>query len=388
MKNVIKKLLSLTLAAALLLCAVPFQAMASDTGITVVIVDESKNELARFDKTPSNGKSAVVADLLNYALKNGLVAGYGAGELEFVHAYVYPAEGEKGYIAADYTLSVGDSVRIATKVAESNEGAGEITDPAEPTVEPIKFVVKVNTSDNTVFSGSVTPSNGEYTLAKNLLTYGWNKAWADNYTVDHAWSSNQKANIGSDAKVYAGDTVSFLLVDKKNTNSGSTNSGSNNTEVDDEFFKDIWLQIFVNDNISKYDKMIKLNDYTMVKDGKVTKDELWSIITKYYKATDSNKGITWRGMYVENEKIDATNWVEGNYKNVTSIDGLNELRQEGTVVLKVRIRDVKKAATTSGTADSTNPKTGDMIFVPAMVMVASAAAVAFIYMDSKKRVVR
>lgn len=155
--------------------------------------------------------------------------------------------------------------------------------------------------------------------------------------------------------------------------------------MDDEFFKDIWLQIFINDGISKYDKMIKLNDYTMIKDGKVTKDELWSIITKYYKATDSNKGITWKGMYIEDEKVDATNWVEGNYKNVTSVDGLNELRQDGTVVLKVRVTGVTKLSSTSSTADSTNPKTGDMIFVPMLVMVASAAAVAFVYISSKKR---
>lgn len=385
MKNVIKKLLSLTLVAALLLCAVPFQAMAADTGITVVILDEESNELARFDKTPSNGKTSVVKDLLNYALKNGLVEGYGVGEAEIDHAYAYLADGSKGYVSAGDTLNIGDKVRIAIKAAESEDEGEEDT---EETFEAIKFVVKIGTSDNTVFSGSVTPSNGEYALAKNLLTYGWNKAWADTYTVDHAWSTKQHANVGSDAKVYAGDTVSFLLVEKKNTNSGSSSSGTSSDEVDDEFFKDIWLQIFINDGISKYDKMIKLNDYTMIKDGKVTKDELWSIITKYYKATDSNKGITWKGMYIEDEKVDATNWVEGNYKNVTSVDGLNELRQDGTVVLKVRVTGVTKLSSTSSTADSTNPKTGDMIFVPAMVMVASAAAVAFIYMDSKKRAVR
>lgn len=42
----------------------------------------------------------------------------------------------------------------------------------------------------------------------------------------------------------------------------------------------------------------------------------------------------------------------------------------------------------TSTADSTNPKTGDMIFIPAMVMLASAAAVAYIYMGTKKRATR
>ena len=63
-----------------------------------------------------------------------------------------------------------------------------------------------------------------------------------------------------------------------------------------------------------------------------------------------------------------------------------EMRQTGTVYINVMIGNAK--AKTSATADASNPKTGDTIFVPFMVMGVTATALAAAYVFGKKRIAR
>ena len=62
------------------------------------------------------------------------------------------------------------------------------------------------------------------------------------------------------------------------------------------------------------------------------------------------------------------------------------MRQTGTVYINVMIGNAK--AKSSSTADTSNPKTGDTIFVPFMVMGVTATALAAAYVFGKKRFAR
>ena len=82
------------------------------------------------------------------------------------------------------------------------------------------------------------------------------------------------------------------------------------------------------------------------------------------------------------------NWV-GNFVNDTqkydTISDTNELRKESEVHINVMITNANAKSTTNEKADKTNPKTGDMIFIPVIFMVVSGAAIAGVYFYNKKR---
>lgn len=106
----------------------------------------------------------------------------------------------------------------------------------------------------------------------------------------------------------------------------------------------------------------------------VTKSAADTIVKKNY----SGKNMTITGLYSD------TAWEQllvG--QNPTAANGI-KVSDNGTMKVHVILKN-GTASTSSSKADTTNPKTGDMIMVPAMVMLASAAAAAFVYMNSKKR---
>ena len=91
-------------------------------------------------------------------------------------------------------------------------------------------------------------------------------------------------------------------------------------------------------------------------------------------------------MYRETNDITALQFVQQLGRD-DYIDNLDVLRSKGTVVIKVRVTGV--TAKTSATADSSNPKTGDEIYMAVTVLglsAASLAAVAYVY--SKKRMAK
>lgn len=109
----------------------------------------------------------------------------------------------------------------------------------------------------------------------------------------------------------------------------------------------------------------------------VTKSAVDTVVKKSY----SGKNMTITGLYTD------TAWEQllaG--QNPTAANGI-KVADNGTMKIHVILKN-GTASTSSSKADTTNPKTGDMIMVPVMVMVASAAAAAFVYLNSKKRAAR
>lgn len=382
MKNAMKKLMSLMLVAVLLVSAMPFAASAA--GISVEIYQNVDGEDQVTTTTTGSLSIAAICE------ENGIGAG------EFAGAWVTNNGKEH---KKDYGDSFGDTstlvkIRKTAKVTtatcdqcgESYKIADGHTCATAPVVTPITIVVKVDTSDNVVWTGSKLPANGEYALAENLLTYCWNSSWDGVYTFDHAWTTRTGTFTAQDTKIMAGEEVHIMLKsgasNSGSSNSGSSNNTTNNGVVDEEWMKDIWLYIYVNNDIIQPAKRILLNNYTIVSDHTLSASEIMTVVDDYYKASNANVGMTFKGAYRETSNITALDFVAG--RDETTITGLDVDRSLNTVIIKARVTGV--AAISSAAADSSNPKTGDTIYTAMVVMGISAASLAAVmYFYNKKR---
>ena len=144
------------------------------------------------------------------------------------------------------------------------------------------------------------------------------------------------------------------------------------------------LHVFKNLNMNPN----SCDDYTITTTAKnadvVTYDMIDSFLRTKYTALDTSKNMTldglyymvgnWAGSYVTNNK---TNKIEDvNYT----------LNTKGSIEINVMLNNAKLKS--ASTADTSNPKTGDTIFVPFMVMGVTATALAAAYVFGKKRFAR
>ncbi len=388
MKTVMKKIFSLMLVAVLLVSAVPFAASASEA-IPVQIWQNVDGVDQRTDASTTSLSIAAVCS------ENGIT-----GE-QFEGAWVTNGqEYKKGYddsFGAESTLVKIRKKAIVTVATCENCGAtykiaeGHTCPPVEnpEPAAPIKIVVKVDASDNVVWEGTKVPANGEYALVENLLTYCWNKSWDDVYTFSHAYrygNDGTNGKVAGDAQIFAGEEV-HIMVKSVPTDSGSNNSGSNNGGVNDyygnEALKDLWLYIYTNKNMTEPAKRIQISGHLIGYDGVIEKGEVLSIIDDYYKATDSSKGIIWKGMYLSSATTASSNMTFVSGQLYDTLYGVTEERYKDVTVIMARVDGV--GAINSYTADSSNPKTGDMIMAPVAVLGLSASALAVLFFLNKKR---
>lgn len=152
--------------------------------------------------TPSNGVSSTIANLLKYVYDANWADTY-----EFVRAN-NSRLGTITDINAEVKAGESINVRLKTKAQE---------------VKPIDIIVKVDSSDNVVWTGSKVPSNGTSSKVEDLLSYCWNKDWDDVYEFDHAWSHEQQKNVARTGSVNAGDTL-YIMVNKLDSSKPTTPS--------------------------------------------------------------------------------------------------------------------------------------------------------------------
>ena len=393
MKNAMKKLMSLLLVAVLLVSAVPFAASAAGQ---VHIITKLDGAVVEDFNAEIKGDSAPVSDLITYKLSGTPGT--------FCHAYV----SGKGVGDAGLVVANGETVEMAffTDPAtcpkhgtpanpnpDPNPNPNPDPDPTpdpEPVVEAIKVVVKVDTSDNVVFTGSKVPANGSYSITGDLLTYVWSSDWDNKYTFDHAWTQRTGSFNDKNVQIKAGEEVHIMLKSVKiNTNTNTNNNNSNNGIADEFGLNDIYLYIYINNDITQPAKRVLLNNYNIVSDHTLSKAEIMSVVDDYYKASNANNGIVWKGAYVGTNDTDILKWIgaaDETANGTMNIEGLREARRNSpTVVVKVRVTGVTTVGTTY-TADSSNPKTGDSIYTAFAVMGISAASLAAVmYVYNKKR---
>lgn len=387
MKTAMKKLFSLVLVAALLVCAVPFQAFADGEAtknpITVTVkYDKSGDEVSfSFTSTNDDGNTTLY-NIIEHKVKGG---GYIVAKSSFMRASLNGQQYTDLEATRNVTVNAGDSVSI--RFDEANPNASEPVEPSvptettAPTVAPIKIYVKVDTSDNEVWSGEKIPSNGVSSTVEDLLAYCWNKAWDDVYEFDHAWNHTQGKEVSLSGSVNAGETV-YIMVNtinnNNNNNSNNNNSGSNTTN---KFPYKVYLHIYRDNKVDEPARTIDITNGIAL-DGKVTLDEVKSVVKNYYTAKTSD-GIGYDGMYLARG-----NWVSNfvtDSQKYSTIEDTNDMRQTAEVHINVMITNANAKSSSSSTADSTNPKTGDNIYMMVTVMGLSAAALAAVYYVSKKR---
>ena len=444
MKNTMKKLLSLVLVAMLLVCAVPFQAAATEADAKTVKVNVYVDDVLTTDKTITvkSGESITLNEELAKSLvksdktfvkwtgasgneANGQVIPYEKIPANYsVNLYVKKVVEDtrvdakvpvKIYVDGSYvrdseiTVPVDGAVTLTKElglklVKEDKEfvkwtGASdnEATDvtvkyagiddgyflklfvntkKAEEPVKPITVKI-VDAKGNAIAKEfQVTPVNGKYSVIGDILTQRWKGDWKDSYEFVTAKSDEKGGTLSLSTNINAGDTLTVTLK-AKSTSTDNTNNGTTN-----KFPYKVYLHIFKDNKVDDPAKTINITEGIAL-DGKVTLDEVKTVVKNYYTAKTSD-GIKYDGMYLAEG-----NWV-GNFVNDTkkydTISDTNEMRKTREVHINVMITNAN--AKSSEKADKTNPKTGDMIFIPVIFMVVSGAAIAGVYFYNKKRSAR
>ena len=445
MKNTMKKLLSLVLVAMLLVCAVPFQAAATETDAKTVKVNVYVDDVLTADKTLTvkPGESVTLTKELGESLvksdkafvkwtgasgneANGQVIPYERIPANYsVNLYVKKVVADtrvdakvpvKIYVDGSYvrdgeiTVPVDGAVTLTKElglklVKEDKEfvkwtGASDneatdvtikyagITDgyslklyvntkKAEEPVKPITVKIVDEKGNAIAKQFEITPVNGKSSVIGDILTQRWKGDWKDSYEFVTAKSDEKGGTLTLSTVINAGDTLTVTLKTKSSTDNSNTNNGTNN-----KFPYKVYLHIFKDNKVDDPAKTINITEGIAL-DGKVTLDEVKSVVKNYYTAKTSD-GIKYDGMYLAEG-----NWV-GNFVNDTkkydTIEDTNEMRKTREVHINVMITNAN--AKSSEKADTTNPKTGDMIMVPVIFMLVSGAAIAGVYFYNKKRSAR
>lgn len=262
------------------------------------------------------------------------------------------------------TKNVNIVCRQGKPVGSTEPTEGTTTPTEKPTTPVAVYIdVIVNVDGATKVNTSVKAKSASIDqLLKSLV--GDN--WASVYKFDY-WSEEGQpykyANVNS--VVAAGKRITINLV-------GGTSKHNTNK---------VMLHVFLNGNTSAVYASYNITG-DLAQDYKVTYNEVKSYLMNRYKAK-TDAGLDLDGLYYV-----TGNWV-GNYfqdNKAATIDDLDWELEKGYVHINVMLNNA--TAKTSSNADTSNPKTGDDIYMTVTVMGLSAAALCAVYYISKKRAVR
>ena len=149
----------------------------------------------------------------------------------------------------------------------------------------------------------------------------------------------------------------------------------------------VYLHVYLNGDASTIALTKDITGTYLMDDWSTDTTEILKYLkNNYYTAKDTSEAITIDGLYTNTNTNGA---FPGNYyadNKVSRLDNIKDKLEDGYVHISVMLKNAK--AKSSSTADSSNPKTGDTIFVPVMVMGVTATALAAAYVIGKKRFAR
>lgn len=174
------------------------------------------------------------------------------------------------------------------------------------------------------------------------------------------WDRDCKDAVKESDKLYKNDTIYAKWDRRLNTN-------------------EMMLKIYLNDNTRSVAKIVDLYEYS--RDGKITKSEVDKIVKKYYTQASSGDDMDIDGLFT------STTWNNGRY-SMRNAEKVIYVEDDVETIVYVMVRDAKavdSSSSSSAAADSSNPKTGDMIYNAVVIMCASAACLATLFFLNKKR---
>lgn len=284
---------------------------------------------------------------------------------------------QNGSTVTKVNLKAGENAYTVIVSDGSNSGNSGNSTAVPATV---KVTVLKNDTARTqvgVYSVSIADINvtPKYDI-KNLIPSGY------------TFVSRQNGSTVTNVTLKAGENAYTVIVDANSTSvSGGSNTsggiwlGNNNNVVN----KDPWpvyLNIYMNGNVSTIAKKVDITK-GIAADGYVDLEDVKTVVKSYFNAKDSD-GIQYDGLYIFDGSFG------GQYTtDVGRVDGygnINEDRKLSTVNINVMIKNA--VAKGSVAADTSNPKTGDMAFLTVTALVASAGALALVYANKKRFLVK
>ena len=246
-------------------------------------------------------------------------------------------------------------------------GASTPTTPTTPsTTGKLSLTIRVN--DTKKYDNDV--KNFTKATVGDVIKNIYDSDWTTKYAFDKV-VVNRVTYGRSDVEVMAGDEVDVYLTRKY--------SKDNSNKV--------YLHVYLNGDASTIAMTKDITGTYLMDDWKTDTTEILNYLkNNYYTAKNTSNAITIDGLYVSTDTKGAfpSNYYADN--KTASKDDINDLLEDGYVHISVMLKNAK--AKSSSTADTSNPKTGDTIFVPVMVMGVTATALAAAYVFGKKRFAR
>lgn len=315
-----------------------------------------------------NGGPASGATLISYFLE--------AGRYEFESIY-----------------HSGDSAPLSTS-------SGYVVNPqAEGEADYVVYVKENTPITMNVYIDDVLLSTRDFygTYTGNSMLSAILPNWSTSYVQTYGGEDNTMVNLAASykggqrlyvyltAKGSSTTTPSSSTTPSTSTTPSGSTSATETTEYYNKFPYNVYLNIYKDTMVGAPDKTINITKGAAI-DGTVTMDEVKALVMNHYKAKDSY-GISFDGLYLA-EGTWVTNYVTDTEKYDKFID-VDQFRQYRTVYINVMIDNATAKSSSSGTADTSNPKTGDSIYAPIAVLGVSATALAAaMFFYNKKRLAK
>ena len=409
MKNTMRKMISMALVVVMLACAIPFSAFAFST-LADALVAQKEAEKTVEQKQDVLDQAAIEVGKKGQAVDAAQKALNDAKAIEASALSAYEAakstDGETAAKTAWETAKTATAnaqtvldtakkeLRVATtdyqKVEVELAAAKRYLTECNNEVARLKnaegasngnIIVNVPGGSSTSASGSGSSNNnGGVTVVLPGSGNSSNSGSSNNGSI-----SNIVIGSGSTSGTTGGTIINGGSNTGSNTGSNNTSGGiwlgNNNTVVNKDPYP-VYLNIYVNGNVSTIAKKVDITK-GIAADGYVDLEDVKNVVKSYFNAKDSD-GILYDGLYIFDGSFG------GQYTtDVGRVDGygnINEDRKLSTVNINVMIKNA--VAKGSVAADTSNPKTGDMIFLTVTALVASAGALALVYANKKRFLVK
>lgn len=409
MKNTMRKMISMALVVVMLACAIPFSAFAFSTLAEALeaqkaaektveqkqdALDQTKIEVGIAGQAVDaaqkavNDAKAIEASALSAYEAAKSTDGEAAAKTAWEAAKTATTNAQTALDNAKYTLRLKTTafqnaeVDLASAKRYLTECNNEVTrlKNAEGASNG-NIIVNVPGSSTSASGSGSSSSNGGVTVVLPGSGNSSNSGSSNNGGISNIVIGSGSTSGTTGGTIINGGSNTGSNTGSNNNTSGGIWLGNNNTVVNKDPYP-VYLNIYVNGNVSTIAKKVDITK-GIAADGYVDLEDVKNVVKSYFNAKDSD-GILYDGLYIFDGSFG------GQYTtDVGRVDGygnINEDRKLSTVNINVMIKNA--VAKGSVAADTSNPKTGDMIFLTVTALVASAGALALVYANKKRFLVK